>query len=226
MDLAETHYMPHAVDNKDIPFADDLKKLKSESTTPIFGHDIRGFLEQNYPEIDFVGVGSESVVIGDPDNPDRVVAYRHGETKRETPDLEYLGKYHMHNALHILYPQYFPEIHAASDKARQTTRERIYPDKKLDQDIKDNMYPRDFDKMIRGVEDEIKTSTGINVRLDAGSKDNVLYDKNGNMKYVDLISNDTTNFNFDKKKIIEHIKATGGRDEETLRRLKKNYFCS
>lgn len=162
----------------------------------------------SYPETQFVGSGSYSIVIVDPVDKERVIAFKYRNGGLESR-LELLEKYHMHNVLHILFPEHFPKIYTASQKTGQMRKERVFPNEdqmKLHHALRIGEYQL----LYRQIEADVYLKSGIHICLDDYENGNLIYDTQGNLKYIDLIDNSIDQFNYDMDKILNYFEKVNG----------------
>jgi hypothetical protein len=148
----------------------------------------------NYPEVEFIGIGTQSIVVGDSDHPDRVLTY---EYKRELTDpLKYLELYHVHNLLHHLYPETFPAIHGIDFQVALKNKGRVIKHA-------DNGYSAaDMERISYTMAMHIGETSGLYIWLDSNPK-NFICDKEGSLKYIDLIAGDTDYLHVTPSRIME-----------------------
>ena len=173
---SENTLPPYIEDVKQAALRNGLETLVDIDT---FKHEDVPAVLKKYPEVNFVGVGIEAVVIGDPENPDRVLSYEYRGDERDP--YYFLEIYQMHKILNILYPSHFPRIYGVDHKQAMTMRKRVnYEGKEQYIDLfKHDGYPE-------RLEEHIKDTSSLRVHLDYNAK-NFIKDKEGKYKYVDLV---------------------------------------
>lgn len=67
-----------------------------------------------YPETEYIDMGSENIVIVHPDNTEKIVKHRYKEKSPPSP-IEKVALYHMHRVMSTLFPQHFPHIFSAKE---------------------------------------------------------------------------------------------------------------
>lgn len=169
-----------------------------------------------YPETEFIGKGSECIVVGHPENDEKVVAYKYSKSF-EHP-LQALEIYHFHRLFNTLFPHNFPRFYASFGGEKSfTVRERIHSG-----GTKTIKYP--FSEVEKTCE-----SLGIPLSAD-DSKGNFIIGSDGGQYFIDTVMNINSSifwekFSADKlKSYLEKNDITGNREKSvwsSLRRLRE-----
>jgi hypothetical protein len=162
------------------PFLDSEDNEKMER----FRQHTRDYMKNNHPEVGYVGVGAEAIVVKDPQSERRVLVYEHTRGQNEKADL--LEKYRMHNVLNLLFPESFPAMHGVSDSDGLTIKGFIPTNK-------GNVHSLPVSTHIKDLEQKVFQATGFFPTLDQ-NPNNFLAGKNGKTYYVDFIMNSSKEF--------------------------------
>lgn len=113
------------------PFTEELavRQYKEKHYAVAYDEDVLALEDDSavlFPDMDFLGIGAESIVVSYHDRPDRAVSYYYEPEVSNSLDSSRIAKYYMHRALSILYPQHFPRFYASAiGEHGGTVRERI-----------------------------------------------------------------------------------------------------
>jgi hypothetical protein len=196
-------------------YPDDEPEFIAEALELIRINDanIREHILPFHPEINYLGVGAESIVIGDPHEPDRVISYKF-VFDPSYPPFDLLEKYHMHNVLNLLYPEYFPKIINVSDEFGRTVRSRVKDFVPVS--AQDNL------NLSHEIMRKVRSETHIRIGLDYIGKNFVYQTESDQYKYLDLLTNKVGTFkgNLDLILSLFHEKSCRGLAIEQLEALK------
>ncbi|KKT48565.1 MAG: hypothetical protein UW42_C0053G0004 [Candidatus Collierbacteria bacterium GW2011_GWB1_44_197] len=132
---------------------------------------------KHIPHLEFVGGGSESFLVVDPTNNERVLGFGHWNKGVVHGVLPFSATFNLHAVAEILYPENFPHISKVEGLgARGTTRQRIYGRR--------STYPESI--KLQEMRDKLE-DMGINIWMDTYGE-NFMTEKSGSVKFVDLIS--------------------------------------
>lgn len=150
-------------------------------------------LTELYPETEYLGRGAEALVIGHPENPEKVVAFdimdRGGYF---TPGpIRALEIYHLHRILSTLFPHNFPKFYAVrgGDNA-QSIRERVV--KSSESKIR---FP------FKGVKEACEVM-GMPLSVDL-SKHNFVKTEDGGEYYLDRVMTDNDSLPFESLDLLK-----------------------
>lgn len=175
-------------------------------------------LVESFSETEFIGSGSQFIVIVDPSDNKKVIAFKYSESGLESK-LELLEKYHMHNVLNILFPEYFPKVYTSSQRTGQVRKARVFPDKDLMKSYSKLRY-EEYQRLYRKIEADIYSKSGISVDLDDYEKGNLIYDTSGNLKYIDLIRNSIGEFDYDLDRVLDYFTKINGSESDKRRLIR------
>lgn len=195
------------------PFTQELaiRQHNEMAHTVINDKDVSA-LEQDsatlFPDMDFLGIGSESIVVGYHDRPDKAIGYFY-EDSRFYIDRSHLAKYYMHRALSILYPQHFPRFYAvAIGEHGGSVRERVNTKPittKRWYETRKKWHLRTW-QAYSDIYDEFSDLGNIvkyKIKLDRNDDNFGLVRKHP--VYLDFIPSDTEDFNIDIVSAISYI---------------------
>ena len=194
-----------------IPLVNAIK-AEIKPDTQISDQEIYARLAPLYPETEYIGKGSQSIVVGHPLSPNKVLAFEHSPKTPKFP-LEFSEIYHIHKVLSTLFPENFPRIYATS--LIGSVRQRI-EGKKIGSEVKE---PTDMEGAVEYYINNLKEAVkkykilvalaknvGINLEIDAGSPNNFVIGPTGETIYLDLISNRSDDFTIDLKQAVALIR--------------------
>lgn len=195
-----------------------------------------------------IGEGAEKTIYSHPENPEKVIARWHYDTKESLEQVR--GRYYLTKILHLLFPKNIPDIHQIYKSGEQVAiLEKKEPDtihkklhdsllkfhgargsvprfhaanySKLATEHSQRIY---WDKQYKDFREKI-SRLGISVDVVAI---NFGYDKDGNLLYLDnsfLPWNNASDPSYDEKRLREAIDELNGADRESalkyLERLEK-----
>jgi len=169
-----------------------------------------------YPETEFIGKGTEYIVVGHPENSEKVVAFKY--PKSFGHPLQALEIYHFHRFFNTLFPHNFPRFYASFGGEKPfTVREKIHSG---------------YTKTVRYPFSEVKKTCkalGISLSVD-DSKGNFIIGSDGGQYFIDTVKNINSSIfweKFNANKLKSHMEKNGitGKREKvvwsSLRRLRE-----
>ncbi len=138
-----------------------------------------GVIEELFPELKVVGIGTESLVVQDPDSPDKVISigFKGGRASGVFPFIETRS---FHNLLHTLFPEHIPKLDKVEGfRTRNTIREKVFGSRSNNGEVVE---------LADKINKELK-ELGINApfAIDYMDEKNAIIGKDGVAKYTDLV---------------------------------------
>lgn len=197
----------------DMPLVTAIQAQMTSESHPS-SDQIRREIAPLYPENNFIGIGSESIVVEHPHDPTKVLAVEYKPRLSGYP-LEFSEVYNIHKVLSTLFPEHFPHLYAkAQGQNAGSLREKINGNKIGHEKEK----PKDVDELVKSYFDNLKEGikfhnilveeakeVGIDLNIDAGTPDNYVTDSDGTIIYLDLVENRSDNFTINMAQAIRRI---------------------
>ncbi|OGC58162.1 hypothetical protein A2976_00955 [candidate division WWE3 bacterium RIFCSPLOWO2_01_FULL_41_9] len=176
MPYTTSQELPEIVDELNDP-TEKTEDIINSLPRPLKNAEVSKALKNVYPDEEFIGWGSEAIVIADRNDPETVVAY-HLNHPSITGPFGPSKTYHINNVLHNIFPHNFPKLKAVwGGETPVTFRRRILEDQNAA-----ITYP---------IESVLYFFESLNnpLQLDIGSEDHFIKSSDGGEYYVDLVFN-------------------------------------
>ena len=156
-------------------------KLAQREDKHVFG--LIEELREQYPEVEYVGMGSNFIATVHPHDRTKVVVENYVTTEeRNIYPLDPFEKYHLHRVLSILFPRHIPKWHAVRHDGRSL---RVLSRVIEPEDCQVSLEEKDrvIDKITRALEE-----LGVKIRLDQSGHKNFRRGADGKIFYVDEVN--------------------------------------